>query len=84
VRHSGLSDFGDRDCLIGPAAPRHRSGLSGLPACVQPGSHYYECRTRRWPQCNASASGRAAQCVINPIFCSAHVAHAYRRHRRVY
>ena len=27
---------------------------------------YYECRYTSLPQCNASASGRSAQCDINP------------------
>jgi len=27
---------------------------------------YYECRYTSIPQCNQSASGRAAQCVLNP------------------
>jgi len=43
---------------------------------------YYECRYTSLPECNASASGRAAQCVINPYFASAQV--AARRHRRIY
>jgi hypothetical protein len=47
---------------------------------------YYECRYTSLPQCNASASGRAAQCVINPYFASAQVpaGRDYRRHRRFY
>jgi hypothetical protein len=47
---------------------------------------YYECRYNSLAQCNASASGRGAQCVTNP-----YVADAYEeplglryRHRRVY
>ena len=49
------------------------------------GSHYYECRYTSLPQCNASASGRAAQCVINPYFAGVEEPRAgYRRHRRVY
>jgi Protein of unknown function (DUF3551) len=32
------------------------------------GANYYECRYTSLPQCNASASGRSAQCVINPYF----------------
>jgi hypothetical protein len=43
---------------------------------------YYECRYTSLPQCNVSASGRAAQCVINPYFASAQA--PARRHRRVY
>jgi hypothetical protein len=46
------------------------------------GAIYYECRYTSLPQCNASASGRAAQCVINPYFASAQ-APAWR-HRRAY
>jgi uncharacterized protein DUF3551 len=48
------------------------------------GANYYECRYTSLPQCNASASGRAAQCVINPYFASAGEPAHYRRHRRVY
>ena len=48
------------------------------------GANYYECRYTSLPQCNASASGRAAQCVINPYFASAGEPAGYRRHRRVY
>jgi hypothetical protein len=47
-------------------------------------ANYYECRYTSLPQCNASASGRAAQCVINPYFASAEGPAGYRRHRRVY
>ena len=46
------------------------------PVCLhvyERGSSYYECAYNTLPQCNASASGRAAQCVINPYF-----AHAYQ------
>ena len=32
------------------------------------GANYYECRYTSLAQCNASASGRAAQCDINPYF----------------
>jgi hypothetical protein len=46
------------------------------------GANYYECRYTSLPQCNASASGRAAQCVINPYFASAQA--PAQRHRRVY
>ena len=45
---------------------------------------YYECRYTSLPQCNASASGRSAQCVINPYFGGAQEPADYRRHRRVY
>jgi len=29
---------------------------------------YYDCRYASIPQCKASASGRAAQCDVNPYF----------------
>jgi hypothetical protein len=47
------------------------------------GANYYECRYTSLPQCNASASGRAAQCVINPYFASARVP-VGRHYRHVY
>ena len=50
------------------------------------GANYYECRYTSLPQCNASASGRAAECVINPYFASEEtpVKRHYRQHPRVY
>ncbi|MEH2543230.1 MULTISPECIES: DUF3551 domain-containing protein [unclassified Bradyrhizobium] len=45
---------------------------------------YYECSYTSLPQCNASASGRSAQCVVNPYFARAQEPAGYRRHRRVY
>jgi hypothetical protein len=48
---------------------------------------YYECSFTSLPQCNASASGRAAQCIINPYWASAGAAGPparYRRHPSVY
>jgi uncharacterized protein DUF3551 len=49
---------------------------------------YYECRYTSLPQCALSASGRAAQCVVNPYAANyPHMANAYvdpsqRRHKR--
>jgi Protein of unknown function (DUF3551) len=60
----------------------------GYPVClhVYGPATYYECRYTSLAQCNASASGRSAQCVVNP-----YVANAYEEpfgprygHRRVY
>ena len=45
---------------------------------------YYECTYTSLPQCNMSASGRSAQCVINPYFAHASqepYARRYKRHR---
>jgi len=45
-------------------------------------ANYYECRYTSLPQCNASASGRAAQCVINPYFANASEQPSGRHYRR--
>jgi Protein of unknown function (DUF3551) len=72
--------------VAGPAAAQ--TYAPGYPVClhVWGPANYYECRYTSLPQCNASASGRAAQCLINPNFASAEelVGRAYRRHRPVY
>lgn len=50
--------------------------------------NYYECSYTSLPQCAMSASGRAAQCIVNPYAANAYpyVANAYvdpsQRHRR--
>jgi hypothetical protein len=42
------------------------------PVCLQiyqgAMDYYYECAYTSLPQCQASASGRAAQCVVNPFY----------------
>jgi hypothetical protein len=72
--------------LAGPAAAQ--TYAPDYPVClhVYGPATYYECRYTSLAQCNASASGRSAQCVTNPNF-----AHAYQEpleprygHRRVY
>jgi hypothetical protein len=68
---------------IGPAAAQTYD--PAYPVCLHVysrGANYYECRYTSLPQCNASASGRAAQCVINPYFAGAEEPAGYRRHRR--
>ena len=45
---------------------------------------YYECNYTTLASCNATASGRAAQCVVNPYFANAGMDGPpvrYRRHR---
>jgi hypothetical protein len=60
------------------------------PVCLQvygrAGFNYYDCSYTSLPQCNASASGRSAQCVINPYFAGVEELRErhYRRHPRVY
>jgi hypothetical protein len=71
---------------VGPAAA-HRFDPAN-PVCLHlyswRGGNQYECSYTSLPQCNASASGRAAQCVINPYFAGAGERAGHRRHRRVY
>jgi hypothetical protein len=57
--------------LAGPAAAQTYG--PDYPVClhVYGPVTYYECRYTSLPQCNASASGRAAQCVLNPYMASA-------------
>jgi hypothetical protein len=43
---------------------------------------YYECAYTSLPQCNMSASGRSAQCVINPYFAHASQGPSAYRHKR--
>lgn len=45
---------------------------------------YYECSYTSLPQCNMSASGRAAQCVVNPYYAQAQPPAARKRYRNVY
>jgi hypothetical protein len=54
------------------------------PVCLQdygPGGNNVDCSYTSLPQCNASASGLSAQCVINPYFARAQVSAGYHRHR---
>ena len=47
--------------------------------------NYTECSYTSLAQCAGSASGRPAQCVVNPFFANAQVpGRAYRRHRGFY
>ena len=74
---------------ISAAAPAAAQTYApGYPVClhVWGPANYYECRYTSLAQCNVSASGRAAQCMINPYFANAQVpaGRAYRRYRQVY
>ncbi len=69
------------------AAPAHAQTYSpDYPVCLQVYGplNYYECSYTSIPQCNMSAAGRAAQCIVNPYFASAEYRPARRRHRAVY
>ena len=61
------------------------------PVCLQIyqgwNDYYFECAYTSLPQCNASASGRAAQCIVNPYYAGRKTAppgRRDRRHRRIY
>ena len=59
-----------------------------FPVCLHVftrGNNYYDCSYTTLPQCNASASARAAQCVINPYYAGATgPQRRYRRYRGAY
>ena len=58
-----------------------------FPVCLHVytrGANYYECRYTSIPQCNAAASGRSAQCIVNPYFAGPGEPPIYPRHRRYY
>jgi hypothetical protein len=62
---------------------------SGYPVClhVYGPATYYECNYSSIAQCNATASGRAAQCVVNPFNANAGMderAVHYGYYRRAY
>ncbi len=54
--------------LISAAPARAQTYDPDYPVClhVYGPITYYECRYTSLPQCSLSASGRAAQCVVNP------------------
>jgi hypothetical protein len=74
----------------GPSA-RAQTYDPAYPVCLQiyqggMTDYYFECTYTSLPQCNASASGRAAQCVVNPYYAGRKTAppgRRDRRHRRV-
>ena len=59
--------------VAGPAAAQTYD--PGYPVCMHVYGliTYYECRYTSLAQCNVSASGRAAQCVLNPYVATAQV-----------
>jgi Protein of unknown function (DUF3551) len=72
------------------AAPSARAQTHdpAYPVCLQIyqgwNDYYFECGYTSLAQCNASASGRAAQCIVNPYYAGAKASPGRRdRHRRV-
>jgi hypothetical protein len=71
--------------VTGPAAAQ--TYARGYPVClhVYGPVAYYECSYTSLQQCNASASGRPAQCMLNPYMASAEEpAGRHYRYRRMY
>jgi hypothetical protein len=76
--------------MVSAAAPaRAQTYDPAYPVCmhvVSPrGSLYEDCRYYTMDQCRLSASGRAAQCNINPYYVGARAPQGHeRRHRHPY
>ncbi|MEH2527799.1 MULTISPECIES: DUF3551 domain-containing protein [unclassified Bradyrhizobium] len=56
-----------------PAPARAQTYDPSYPVCLQVyqggiADFYFECHYRTMAQCQASASGRSAQCVVNPYY----------------
>jgi Protein of unknown function (DUF3551) len=55
-----------------PAPARAQTYDPSYPVCLQVyqgiADFYFECHYRTMAQCAASASGRSAQCVVNPYY----------------
>jgi hypothetical protein len=67
------------------AAPAHAQMYDpNYPVCLQVYQsmvdYYFECAYTSMAQCQASASGRAAQCVVNPYYAGPQAKHG--RHRK--
>jgi hypothetical protein len=79
MRNSALAKLASLALLaigtIAITAPaRAQTYNPNYPVCMQvfgPIS-YFDCRFTSIPQCKASASGRAAECGINPFFANAY------------
>ena len=70
--------------LAGPAEAQTYD--PAYPVCLQIyqggiADYYFECAYTSIPQCQASASGRAAQCVVNPYYGKGKVAPRKKRVR---
>jgi Protein of unknown function (DUF3551) len=75
--------------LVAAAPARAQTFAPGYPVClhVYGPATYYECSYSSIAQCNGSASGRAAQCVLNPYAANAAMDYppgGVRHHRRAY
>jgi hypothetical protein len=77
-------------CALDPAVTPARAQIyaPGFPICLRVYGliTYTDCSYSTLPECNATASGRAAQCLVNPYpnpyFASSGVVERSARHRR--
>ena len=73
---------------VSVAVPAHAQTYDPhFPVCLQSyslGGGKIDCSYTSLAQCNASASGRAAQCLTNPFFALAYQEPASRGYRRPY
>ena len=77
-------------CALDPAVTpaRAQAYAPGFPICLRGYglNNYVDCSYTTLPQYNAAASGRAAQCLVNPspnpYFASSGVVERSARHRR--
>jgi len=85
MRNLALANFDDCDGFAAPSA-RAQTYDPKYPVCLQIyqgyTDYYFECAYTSLPQCRMSASGRAAQCVINPYYAGASPGRRDRRQRR--
>jgi Protein of unknown function (DUF3551) len=74
--------------MAATGAARAQTYDPNYPVCmhVYGGITYYECSFTSLGQCAASASGRSAQCVLNPYVAQAYIEpplwHHHRHHHR--
>ena len=70
--------------MLAAAPGRAQTFGGGYPVCLQAwgplGGYGIECAYTSIPQCAASASGRSAQCILNPYFTHPVSGRAYPRH----
>jgi Protein of unknown function (DUF3551) len=76
-------------CVVSAVGPaRAQTYDPAYPVCMQVYGpiNYDECRYVSLAQCAVSASGRAAQCIVNPYYANARapVGPRHRRHRDYY
>ena len=87
VRAAGLATLAATVSLAAPA--RAQMYDPNYPVCLQVYQsmvdYYFECAYTSIPQCQASASGRAASCVVNPYYAGPKARPGrHKKHTRAY